>query len=242
MSAARIEPSAFDTELLGVRVGKAAVSGLTRELVDELGVEMERVDCDVVFIRDTAFRFERMNELPWDRLELADVKVVLSRADFQVLHGDVIGFEVGSRIAPQDLQALQSMVRDIARRSRFYRAFGEAAAFRLYDAWLENAMAGRAADWCFVAHETASGRPAGLLVIRREGESADLALVATAEAFRGRGVLRLMCAHALPCIHAAGVRRCTTATQLSNASALRAYESLGFAFDGTVVDFHLRRA
>ena len=238
----RIRPSAFDSEMLGIRVGKAVVAGLDRGLVHALRTELADADLDVVFLRDTSFAFERVADLPWEGLELTDVKVILSAdgAPPSTERGEA--FVVTTDAGPQDSAALLPIVHAIADRSRFTRCFGEAAARRLYDAWLRNALAREAADWFFVARSVADGQPAGLIAVKREDDAADLALVATAERYGGRGVLKLLTAAALQRVRADGVSRCTVATQLSNRTALRAYESMGFTFDRTVVDLHLSRA
>jgi ribosomal protein S18 acetylase RimI-like enzyme len=237
----RIRPSAFDSEIFGVRVGKTVVDGLDRPTADELRQELLASDLDAVFIRDGGFRFERASELPWTHLELADVKLRLGRATGAPLDGVNAAFAVVEEVSPADGPALTAMAHSIARLSRFHRCFGEAAAFRLYEAWLRNALAKRAADWCFLARHAASGEAAGLMAVTRDGAAADLALVATADGYRGRGVLRLMAGTALRVLRAEGVATCTVATQISNRAALAAYQALGFAVEGTVVDFHMNR-
>jgi len=241
MMSVSILPSPFDTEMLGRRVGTITVEGLDASLVGQLRTGMRDADFDLVFIRARRFEFDLVPQLPWDGLELADVKVVLSRTTAPVDGPDLPGFSVTLDAGPADAADLVPLARAIAVQSRFHRCFGEALAFRIYDTWLENSLAHQAADWCFVARHLASGQSAGLVTAKREGASADLALVATAGAFRGRGVLRLMTTTALAHLRSQGVERCTVATQLSNRAAIRAYEALGFAFETAVVDLHLRR-
>lgn len=236
-----IRPSAFDTKMLGMRVGKATVAGLDRRLAELLRSELLASDLDVAFVRDTNFRFERAAELPWPHLELADVKVQLAIATRPMASGTNADFTVAQDAASADGPALTAMAHSVARLSRFHRCFGEAAAFRLYEAWLRNSIEGHAADWCFVARHRASGDAAGLMAVKRDGDAADLAMVATAERYRGRGVLTLMTSSVLAFLRDAGVGRCTVATQLSNHTALEAYQSLGFRVESTVVDFHMSR-
>lgn len=237
----RIRPSAFDTEMLGVRVGKAVVDGLDRPLAELLRSELLASELDVAFVRDTNFQFERVSELPWTFLELADVKLLLANAAQEPAVEARGDFAVVQDITPDDGPALKAMVHSIARLSRFHRCFGEAAAFRLYEAWLRNSLAKQAADWCFVARHTASGDAAGLMAVKRDGGAADLTMVATAEPYRGRGVLKLMTSTVLRFLQGEGVTRCTVTTQASNRAALGAYQALGFTVESTVVDFHMSR-
>jgi GNAT superfamily N-acetyltransferase len=239
--AAAIRRSAFDSDMLGLQVGKAAVEGLDRPTAEALAAELAGTELDVVFIRDTKFAFERAAELPWGALDLADVKVSLSRDTHPTRPGSDSSFAVSTDVALDDARALLPLTRSIARLSRFHRCFGEAAAFRVYDAWLRNALAREAADWCVVARAPHRSDPAGFIAVKRDGISADLPLVATADEYRGRGVLRLMMAAVLRRLEAEGVKRCTVSTQLSNAPAVRAYQALGFGFEGTLVDLHMRR-
>lgn len=234
-----IQHSPFDSDILDRRIGRYATAGLTAGRVGDLRRAMSAQALDLVFIKDSAFPFERAHALPWEGLELADVKVVLGRATAPGLGTGPGGrFTVDGAAGPGDAVSLRPLVRPIAVRSRFARVFGEARAVRLYDAWLDNSLARQAADWVFVARAE-SGEPAGVVTVARTGSAADLALVSTAEAFRGRGVLRVLATAALDTLHAHGVAVCTVATQLANREALRAYEALGFRYDHTVVDLHL---
>lgn len=238
---ARIRPSSFDTDMLGLRVGKATVEGLDRPMVDALRSALVATELDILFIRDTRFAFERAAELSWQGLELADVKVTLSRGTHATVAAPDDSFSVSADVTADAAGALMPLVRSSARLSRFHRCFGESAAFRVYDAWLRNALAREAADWCFVARPPHGRDPAGFIAVKRDGVIADLPLVATAEEYRGRGVLRLMVTAVLARLESEGVKRCTVATQLSNTMALRAYQALGFRFEGTLVDLHMRR-
>lgn len=235
-----IQPSAFDSELLGIRIGKVAVAGLDRQRLEELRGEMPEAGVDLLFIRDSGFAFERMNELSWEGLELADVKVILSRPVTLIDVEPSPEFDVDTANVSRPAE-LVPLTRQIARRSRFYSCFGEKSAFKLYDRWLENSLARTAADWCFVARDRGSKEAAGIVTVKRDGSTADLPLVATAERFRGKGVLRLLTTAALAKLAAEGVGTCTVGTQLANRTAIRAYEALGFSFESTVVDFHLNR-
>ena len=237
----RIQPSAFDTEMLGVRVGKVAVSGLDRSHAELLRVELLASDFDVAFVRDADFHFEHVSQLPWTGLELADVKLQLAIAMHAPAADAPSEFVIVQESRPDAGPALTAMAHSIARLSRFHRCFGEAAAFRLYEAWLRNSLAKQAADWCFVARHVTSNEAAGLMAVKREGGSADLTMVATAEAYRGRGVLKQMTSTVLGFLHGQDVRRCTVATQASNRAALAAYQALGFAVEGTMVDLHMSR-
>jgi GNAT superfamily N-acetyltransferase len=237
----RIQPSAFDTEMLGLRIGKIVVDGLDGPLAEQLRKELMASSLEFAFIRDTNFRFERVSTLPWAHLELADVKFQLTQATRAAAANTLPGFSVVQDVSASDGPALTAMTQAIARLSRFHRCFGEAAAFRLYEAWLRNSLAKRTADWCFVARHTATGDAAGLVAVKREGPTADLTLVATADSYRGRGVLKLMTSTVLTFLQAQGVARCAVATQATNRAALAAYQSLGFTVEGTFVDFHMSR-
>jgi hypothetical protein len=126
VTTSRIQPFAFDTALLGVRVGKARVVGLIRSLLSELGAEMAATDLDVVFVRDAGFPFERVADLPWRDLELADVKATFSRPVSSVVTEQRHDLIVTSAVGTDDASDLVDLVHSIARWSRFYRYFGEA--------------------------------------------------------------------------------------------------------------------
>lgn len=247
----RVHASPFDSGILGQRVGRAFVQGLDAALIDELRAEMRAGGLDLVFVRDTNFAFENAGALPWAGLELADVKMTLSRTDLSVVPQISPGLDIVLDPSPADAPRLTPLVREIAGRSRFRRIFGEAVAFRLYDAWLANVLAREAADWCFVARPAGapgdiggagSHAPAGFIAVKRDGPGAELTLVATSEHWRGRGVLTFMISHVLATLRAEGIAVCTVGTQLSNQAALRAYQALGFFVQGVAVDLHLHPA
>ena len=82
---------------------------------------------DLLFIRVSQFAFDRMNQLSWAGLELADVKVILSRPVRTIDVDGTADFIVDDSADRSVAAELRPMARDIARRSRFARTFGEEA-------------------------------------------------------------------------------------------------------------------
>jgi ribosomal protein S18 acetylase RimI-like enzyme len=236
-----IEFSKFDSEILGKRVGKTAVRRLNTEILDIIYAESEKMNLDIVFIRDSGYHFTDAHLMNWKRLQLADIKVVLTISDLDRSNDTGSSrFFVTQDIKSGDLEYLYLMVNQIASRSRFYRCFGKEAAETLYRTWLDNSIAKSAADYCFLAKDVQTNNPASLITIKSEGDTAELILVATGESYQGKGAGKLLVAHVFSFLKKNGFKNCSVGCQLDNRSALRFYNSVGFKFDSLIADFHLR--
>lgn len=233
--------SEFDSNILGIRVGKTTGRHLTAEALELIRSDFKKTDLDVLFIRALEYHFFETHLINWKGLELADVKVILTTTDPEIGETDDPAFEVTQDIEKRDIDELYKMVAQIARRSRFNRCFGKDAAERIYREWLDNSVAKKAADYCFLARESKTRRPASLVTVKSTDATAELILVAADETYHGRGVGRLLVSHVFSFLREKSISQYSVGCQLDNRSAFRFYNSLGFRFDSFIVDLHLHR-
>jgi ribosomal protein S18 acetylase RimI-like enzyme len=234
-----IRYSEFDSTLFSRKIGKASIRGLDSASLATLREEAAAGRYAVVFVKDEAFNFEGAHLLDWRGLELMDIKIVLSRESKPEGVPVESDFSVDSIVRSDDIPILREALWQVADRSRFHRAFGQAAARSLYDTWLTNSVKGAAADMVFVARDPVAGAPAGVITVKLSDDEAEMVLVAVHDLFRASGVGRSLVGKVCEALQARQVRTCRVGTQLSNRDALRFYNSTGFRFDSTVTDFHL---
>jgi len=114
-------------------------------------------------------------------------------------------------------------------------------AFRaLYTKWMENSVAGKAADVVLVAREAGDEeRIVGMVTVRMtQGAVAQICLLAVAETHRRRGLGSLLMVEAFTWAIGKGAVACTVATQTANAAACALYERCGGLAVERVDDFH----
>ena len=133
-------------------------------------------------------------------------------------------------IRPQqdgDVRRLKNIATSAHRDGRFYQDpnFGDAAASRFYEAWIENACDGFA-DVVLVADEGSGA--AGYITCRAEARTGTIGLVGVASDYRGRGIGSRLVQASLDWFSRAGLARVDVATQQRNHAARNLYEGRGF--------------
>ena len=234
--------SEFDSSLLKRKVGRAAVRGLGRDLLTDLRLEQTELDLDLVLVRDDGFDFSAVHLLPWDGVRLSDVKLLSSTRLFPSRSPEKAGFYVTKEWRPEDVGLLKAMVSQIADLSQYGRFFGRAVALELYERWVVNSLSGEVADRCFLVRSERGDQPVGFVALKIEDEAAEATLLAVAEGSRGIGIGEFLISNVLFSLGETGADTCVVASQITNRSALRFFNSLGFKFDSYRVDFILYQA
>jgi ribosomal protein S18 acetylase RimI-like enzyme len=234
-----IRYSEFDSKLLGRKVGKATVGGLNPALLQQLRDEQVKQEMALVLIRDTGFDFSVLHTLPWENLRLSDVKILSSTTELPSESRHLDGFHFTRDLRSGDMGPLRAMVSQIAELSQYRRFFGREVALSLYEQWLENSLSGEVADYCLLVRSQDTHEPAGFVAVEIQDHVAEATVVAVGENYRGSGISRVLLSNVLYEIGELGAKSCAVATQITNRSALRFYNSLGFRFDSYRVDFIL---
>jgi dTDP-4-amino-4,6-dideoxy-D-galactose acyltransferase len=234
-----IRHSEFDSRMLGRKVGRATVGGLTPALVQQLRDEQAKQEMALVLIRDNCLNFSVLHMLPWETLRLSDVKILLSTTELPSESRHLEGFYLTRDLRSGDMGPLRAMVSQIAELSQYRRFFGREVALSLYEQWLENSLSGQVADHCFLVRSQDVHEPAGFVAVKIQDQVAETTLVAVGESYKGLGIGRFFLSNVLYEIGKLGAKSCTVATQITNRSALRLYNSLGFRFDSYRVDLIL---
>jgi ribosomal protein S18 acetylase RimI-like enzyme len=169
---------------------------------------------------------------------LVDLKTTLA-ADPSALAGADPPAEIASRALPAWAAALDPIVLDLARLSRyaFDPRFGPEQARRLYREWLRVALAG---EFCSdILAWLEAGVPRGFLTLRRRGGVPHIDLVGVAADCRGHGVGGHLLRAAAARLARAGERHWRVVTQGHHAAALRFYERLGFTVASVALFYHV---
>ncbi len=228
----RDEP--FDSELLGLRVGRLAPSPAIpprhlEALLARVAEHAGREGFDQLLHRVPASSFEDIWALEAAGYHLMDIGVTFARRfDGPVeAHGSS---HVGVRPATAaDIEDLLETMLEVPWGSRYEAdpSYDRGAVQRLQAQWLRNSLAGRA-DHVLIG--VVDDRPAGYVTCRfheEEGERAgEIDLVGTVPAFRGRGVAATVVAASLAWF-SSRVSLVTVRTQATNTIAASVYERSG---------------
>lgn len=116
--------------------------------------------------------------------------------------------------------------------------FPRPAFHALYTKWMENSVAGKAADAVLVARDGCEGRVVGMVTVKMSEAISQIGLLAVAETHRRRGVGMLLMLEAYEWSLQQGATACTVATQTVNYAARSLYERCGGIVVETCNDFH----
>lgn len=242
-------PLAWDSEVLGVRVGRctspvwwgdgdvdgalAAVTAAASDRSDAAGIDLLLLRTDA---RDATLPRLLAGQGYW----LADTLVTFA-ADPRGARGGDGGAGV-DRARADDLPALRLIAR--AFRTGHFHAdprIGRERADGLYVRWVENSLAGRADAFLVVRGE--EGRPLGFLTCRiatAEGQAPHgvIELVAVDPRAQGRQVGRRLVDASLRWFAGAGAASVEVGTQADNLAAVHLYQRAGFRCAAFSHTFH----
>lgn len=245
--AAGVRHEPFDSELLGVRVGRVETApGLSgRDLAALLPGVAERArqdGFDQLIHRVPASSFEDIWALEAAGFLLMDIGVTFGRRFDGPVEATKTPTGVDIRPAtPDDIEQLLETMLDVPWGSRYEAdpAYARAAVQRLQARWLRNSLAGRA-DHVLVG--IIEGRAAGYVTCRfmdEHGERiGEIDLVGTVPAFRGRGVAAAIVDRALAWF-SSRVALVTVRTQATNTVAASVYERSGMTLRHSDLTFRL---
>lgn len=94
------------------------------------------------------------------------------------------------------------------------------------------------ADYAYYYVAEADGKIAGCCGVRNMAGEGEITNVVVAEAFRRRGIGRMLMEYMLNEAETAGIGACTLEVRVSNAPAIHLYESLGFRAEGIRPGFY----
>ena len=146
---------------------------------------------------------------------------------------------------PDDAERTAELAKHAYRQDRFHAdpAIEKERADNLHACWLRNSCTGQAADAVVIAEEGTELLGFVTCKLNRDttahfgAPTGTIALVATAESARGRGVGKQATLAALRWMRSQGVQFVEVGTQIRNIAAGRLYESCGFRLSGSSLTF-----
>lgn len=131
-----------------------------------------------------------------------------------------------------DIGDLKKMARGLFAFSRFYHDpfFKKSEGERLFKAWVENSVRGKAADAVLWV------RGAGFIVLRKaSARRGEITLIGVVKGMRGKGVGRALVDAGLEWLKRNGIKTVRVRTPLVNSEGMNFYSSLGFRVAGSDV-------
>jgi dTDP-4-amino-4,6-dideoxy-D-galactose acyltransferase len=218
----------WDSNHWGFATARINVDRLTADLAEHAirWCEGRQVKC-LYFAADGACA-ETLENAHSHGFKFVDVRVDME----WTLAGEFPENAVGSvcRVAvPDDLAAIEKLARTAHQDTRFFkdRAFDARRAADLYALWIARDY--REGPVFVAVSPVQPDHVLGYLSVgNTDRDEGRIGLVAVTPEARGRGVGRQLVQHALAWLQLRGVKRVRVATQGTNVSALRLYESCGF--------------
>lgn len=233
MSAAAIEPLAWDSAFFGFPIARIATA---RPTPDELGIAVAAcrdrgVRCAYLLLdaadADAAEAAQRLGFV------LRDVRVELDRpiaAGDADTADDAVAIGAAGR---EQLPALEALVRERFTMSRFFAdpRFARERCRELYVAWLRRGLDGDQTRWTLATTDLS-----GCIVCRDQaaGAGAAIELVAAQRPGDGTALVRA----ALARFARTGAASATVVTQAANVAAQRSYQRAGFRTARSALWFH----
>lgn len=236
-----VERLAWDTDAIGVPVGRVDVEGAGAGAVDAALDAARRAGLGLLYVMgrpaaDAAARLDAAGA------RLVDERTTFVRpvtpADATLPPADAAA-AVRRYAAPAPDAALVALARQSGGQSRF-RVDPQmpAGVFeRIYDTWIARSVSGEIADAVFVAE--LDGAAAGMVTVGPKNGRGDIGLLAVAERARGRGLGGALVRAALAWTAARGLDTAQVVTQGANAAACRLYLTSGYAVESAVPVRHL---
>lgn len=107
----------------------------------------------------------------------------------------------------------------------------------LYTQWIEKSLSGQLADRVFVAK---NGKAImGFVTVAKNNKEGQIGLIAVDPTFHGQGIGRLLIQSAHNWYSQNNLTRATVVTQLTNTSACRLYEKMGYHQESAKLIFHI---
>ena len=226
----------WDSKHFGLRIGRVSGGRLWPSLLAEIDrwAEERRLDCLYLLAEPEA---ETIQLAAAGGFRFVDVRTVLEISpvpkDLDCDSNIIRPFE------PNDVAELRRIAGESHRNSRFYvdGRFPVAACDEMYRIWIaRSAVEMQSSEEVLVAqHE---GRVAGYVSCRFGGQAGAISLIAVDQHCRGRGIGKTLIRSALARFAARGSEAATVVTQLTNLSALRLYEAMGFRISGAHLWYH----
>lgn len=218
----------FDTEIFGFTtakityirpdVGKIALDKRVEDLIQEL----KKQNVKYATYRLSSHLFHLIHALEEHGFLLVDSLVHLQAkidAELKTFHDKNI---VGA--TKKDLRELKRIIRTMYSNTRFYNDPVIAPkADKVYMKWIENSLAGLAADSVFAYKQ--NGKIFGFISFDKNGH---IPLLGVTEAARGKGIGAALVRSVLNKFQKINIENATTNTSISNIPALGLYQSCGF--------------
>jgi dTDP-4-amino-4,6-dideoxy-D-galactose acyltransferase len=218
-----VEPLAWDTQFWGVIAARATAEQVTDLAhVEELCL---RLGVDWVSLLVPAANVDLINEAVRDGYDIVDFRHTMRKP----LVGPFLADET-DLAEPDDVDAMAKIAVTAFGRSRFFvdRHLDDDTCAAFYDTWVRNSLHGSMADAAVVSRYRKRVDGFVTVKVRPDGVGV-LPLVAIRGDRRGQGIGRRLVGDALGWLGERGAETAEVVTQSSNTTAIKLYESAGFA-------------
>ncbi len=223
----------WDTEILERKTAKILSfqpKGAPKSLAEELTSSLAKEKIEYAIFRVNASYFPTIHALEDAGFKLVDGYLEL---ECEVKEGESLPTNV-RKAKNEDLEQLQAIAARSFSKTRFYNdpLIKKSQGDKIYSEWIKNSILGKMADMVLVWEEGKS--LLGFVTIRKNG---NLTLISVSKNAQGKGIGKLLVKAALNQFKKWGISKSTIETQMTNISALRAYQSCGYKIADSYLTF-----
>ena len=228
----RIEPAEWDSQFLGLKVGKSI---LGKEVEEELGIE-NKWDLIYFFVDPTNSRVN--NYLKTQNAQLVDRK-----RTYLVNVKNLKTPSPSSNISPYKSGTDDEKVIHLGTQSGIYSRFNEDPLFgkenykSLYQQWMKRSIDKEMANEVYV-YNNEDGKPVGVITLRNLPARADIGILAVDEKYRGKNIGSALVDSAITYTKEEGFEELQVVTQGANEGACKFYENAGFHLESEINVYH----
>lgn len=234
----------FDTRLLGFKVGRYTETKLSCEKAKDLIEYCKREEIKCVYADLDINDFESINTATRHGFVIVDVRITF---EIDLLNWGIVdkveidGYRIDDIVTEKDIRYLLSISREISRVSRFEfdRNFPMGSAERLYRGWMLNSINKIEADDLFIARDSKSRLPVGVVTGKREKDYARVVLLGVETDQRKKGIGKSLLIHILSFYKSCGYKKVRAITQGRNLITQRLNEKVGFLIYSISLYLHL---
>lgn len=229
----------LDSDILGFKTAKIdsikTEKSLQKKLIQKLIKSFIKEKIRYVTFRLNAKDLAMINSLEEGGFRLIDEYLILIKELGEEYQEEE--YSVNIREAnPGDSEKLQKEIGSTFIYSRFFNdsLIKKEAAVEMHKVWINNCVAGQAAEKVFVAEE--KGKLVGFIAIETKESEGHIPLIGVSPKFRGKKISQQLTLYAIQnCLRKMNINSVRIETQLTNIPAARAYENIGFRLTDSAV-------
>jgi len=234
----------FDTGLFGFKVARFAGERISSAVAENIVKECKRRNIKCCFAELDINDFASLNAAAGGGFVISDIRMTFEKdlCDFRPKDKKTLrGYAIDNTVTNSDLPYLEALAEELSLTSRFKfdRNFPSGSAERIYKKWMINSIDKKEADGMFIARESKTRNPVGIITYKKSGNYGKIILFAVSSPHRRKGLASRILDCASSCVKKSGIEKIRVTTESKNIPSQRLYQKNGFLTRSVSAFFHL---